>query len=119
MNLGPDGYMFVASSNGDALLGERKGGTPGGVAPRLQFGAAGARNAGRCYSNIRMAFLAYVAFPNAGWGRRATLRTPRLAQRMGESWRHLSRMVRASAFRRSAAPGGDSLISLVLVGKRG
>ena len=38
------------------------------VAPHLQLDAREAKNAGRYYSNIRMALLAYVAFPNAVWG---------------------------------------------------
>ena len=32
------------------------------------FGAAGAKNAGRYYPNIRMALLAYVECPNSVWG---------------------------------------------------
>ena len=37
------------------------------VAPHLQFKADEAKNALPYYSNIRMALLAYDAFPNSGW----------------------------------------------------
>ena len=35
--------------------------------PHLQFDSAGAKNDAHYYSNIRMALLAYVAFPNSVW----------------------------------------------------
>ena len=37
------------------------------VSPHLQFSAAGPKNEGRYYSNVRMAPLAYVAFASAVW----------------------------------------------------
>ena len=38
------------------------------VTPLLKFDADGAKNAGRYYSNVRMALLAYVAFANSVLG---------------------------------------------------